>query len=348
MANCKFCKMGNVALYSHMHGKKHEEKIKTANEIKNYFKKCNIGDKSTNSKTSTSVTEKDEVGIKEPENNHVDLTGLEAKEEDSKHMQTTITQGMINSDVLKSEIIWTFFAVTKGYSNNSANDLNETFGVIFPDSSIASNFQLGKDKLKYLTNWGLAPYIKECLEDDVSKAPFVVIGFNESLNETTQTCQMDLVVRYWDPEDEQVKVRYWDSKFLGHTTHQDLLSAFLESVQGIDLTLVIQVSMDGPSTNWLFYQKFVAHRLEELSIKQEMLNIGSCGLHIVHGTFKAGIEATGWKMKKTMSGSYHVLHDTPARCNDYVSVTQSIEYPFSFCATRWVEDVKVADRLLHI
>ena len=200
--------MGNVALYSHMHGKKHEEKIKTANEIKNYFKKCNIGDKSTNSKTSTSVTEKDEVGIKEPENNHVDLTGLEAKEEDSKHMQTTITQGMINSDVLKSEIIWTFFAVTKGYSNNSANDLNETFGVMFPDSSIASNFQLGKDKLKYLTNWGLAPYIKECLEDDVSKAPFIVIGFDESLNETTQTCQMDLVVRYWDPEDEQVKVRY--------------------------------------------------------------------------------------------------------------------------------------------
>ena len=33
---------------------------------------------------------------------------------------------------------------------------------------------------------------------------------------------------------------------------------------------------------------------------------------------------------------------------DYVSVTQSSEYPLFFCATRWVEDKKVSDRLLCI
>ena len=31
---------------------------------------------------------------------------------------------------------------------------------LFPDSAIASSFQLGPDKLKCLTNWGIVPYVK--------------------------------------------------------------------------------------------------------------------------------------------------------------------------------------------
>ena len=31
---------------------------------------------------------------------------------------------------------------------------------LFPDSAIASSFQSGPDKLKCLTNWGIAPYVK--------------------------------------------------------------------------------------------------------------------------------------------------------------------------------------------
>ena len=374
---CKLCKkprelsnMGIGALQSHMKGKNHLEKLKCADEVKNFFTKhTKAGNSSTGDDGRSSVCDKESASstaVENATNKCIDLTEssddgnkesvkkvqvVEAKKvvsEPSKYLQSTIGQSMTTSDVLKSEIIWTFYMVSKGLSNNSAVHLNETFRKMFPDSSIASSFQLSKDKAKYLTNYGLAPYIKDILKDEVSKAPFSVIGFDESLNEVTQTSQMDLVVRYWDSLDERVKVRYWDSKFLGHTANTDLLKAFLSSIEDIDLSAVIQVSMDGPFVNWVFYDKVVDHRKDKLGIVQAMVNIGSCGLHIIHGAFKTGIEATGWNMKKTMSGSYRVLHDTPARRADYTTVTMSIEFPFSFCATRWVEDDKVADRLLHI
>ena len=81
---------------------------------------------------------------------------------------------------------------------------------MFKDSKIASNIDLGKDKLRYVTNWGIAPYIKEQLKDAIAKSEYIVVSFDESLNKKTQTSQMDIVLRYWDTVDNEVKVRYWD------------------------------------------------------------------------------------------------------------------------------------------
>ena len=52
---------------------------------------------------------------------------------------------------------------------------------MFPDSAFASSFQLGPDKLKYMTNCGIAPYVKEQLRNNNDKAENVVVSFDESL-----------------------------------------------------------------------------------------------------------------------------------------------------------------------
>ena len=80
------------------------------------------------------------------------------------------------------------------------------------------------------------------------------------------------------------------------------------------------MSMDGPSTNWKFYDHLVAHRSEHQLPK--LVNIGSCSLHIIHGVFKTGAE-----------GAFHFLHDTPARRDNYLSITGSSKFPLFFCAT---------------
>ena len=100
--------------------------------------------------------------------------------------------------------------------------------------------------------------------------------------------------------------------------------------------------MDSLSINLKFLQQLVKHR-EELEIEEKMIDTGTCGLHVVHGAFKCGIESTEWNRKETLKGSHQLLYDTPACWADYVSVTQSSEYPLFFCATRWVEDKKVSD-----
>ena len=87
-----------------------------------------------------------------------------------------------------------------------------------------------------------------------------------------------------------MKVRYWNSKFLKHTTNKDLFIEFNKSVDIIKLSEIMQVSMDGLSVNLKFLQQLVKHR-EELETEEKMIDIGTCGLHVVHGAFKCGIES---------------------------------------------------------
>ena len=68
----------------------------------------------------------------------------------------------------------------------------------------------------------------------------------------------------------------------------------------------------------------------------------------MHGSFKTGAETTNWNLKKSMKASFTTLNDTPARREDFESVTGSTTYPLPFCATRWVEDKSVTDRLIEV
>ena len=89
-------------------------------------------------------------------------------------------------------------------------------------------FQLGPTKIKYLKNFGIAPYYKSILLlERITENPCFVISYDESLNPMTQTCETELLARYID-ETEKVKVRYLDSQFLGYSTSNDLKNNFNE------------------------------------------------------------------------------------------------------------------------
>ena len=69
---------------------------------------------------------------------------------------------------------------------------------MFPDSDIAKSFKLGPDKLRYETNFGIAPYFKSCLMSQVKDSEAFVISFDESLNDVTQNCEMDIIIRFFN------------------------------------------------------------------------------------------------------------------------------------------------------
>ena len=139
---------------------------------------------------------------------------------------------------------------------------------------------------------------------------------------------------------------YLDSKFMGHAKAEDLIHHFETSTERLSLNKLVQVSMDGPNVNWRFYrllqEKF--HDLRNFSL----LDIGSCGLHIVHGAFRDGVAASGWNIEKLQSGLYWLFKDTPARRDDYMMVTGSITFPLKFCHHRWLENLPVAQRALEM
>ena len=83
---------------------------------------------------------------------------------------------------------------------------------MFPDSKIAKSFELGATKLKYVINFGIAPYFRDILQ----RSDCFVISFDESLNDYTRNCQMDIVIRCFDHVEDSVKVHNLDSQFFGH------------------------------------------------------------------------------------------------------------------------------------
>ena len=72
--------------------------------------------------------------------------------------------------------------------------------------------KLGPSKLKYVLNHGIAPYVKDILKNQVIDTVWVVVSFDKSLNEATQTSQMDISLQFWNKENNGVEDRYWDSK----------------------------------------------------------------------------------------------------------------------------------------
>ena len=112
------------------------------------------------------------------------------------------------------------------------------------------------------------------------------------------------IIRYWnvDVDENKVECRYWNSSFLGHGTYQDLLTHFEADLEVIDVTKLVQVSMDGPSVNWcsldLLQKRCTERELPALA------DIVSCNLHVVNGAFKTGAEATDWEIKKTLKGHF--------------------------------------------
>lgn len=120
---------------------------------------------------------------------------------------------------------------------------------------------------------------------------FIVVGFDESLNKVAQKNQMDLNIRFWNNEKDQVCSRYLTSCFLHHTTAEDLLEGLKAGLGEISTNKILQISMDGPYVNWKSIRLFNSN-LRCTPGSPKLLQLGSCGLHVVNGGFKTVIKKT--------------------------------------------------------
>ncbi len=106
--------------------------------------------------------------------------------------------------------------------------------------------------------------------------------FDESLNRMTQSKQCDFHVRFWNGD--QVQTQFLDTEFMGHARADDLKLAFEKGTEALPKKNMLQISMDGPNVNWSFYKKVEQSLADEYGLN--LLNLGSCGLHIVNGAFQ--------------------------------------------------------------
>ena len=137
--------------------------------------------------------------------------------------------------------------------------------------------------MAYNITYGLSPYFHNQVEQMISIVKYIVVCFDESLNEVIQKEQMDICVQFWDSNRNKMAARYFSSAFLGDTTAKDLCDEFTTVSNNDILLKILQVSMDGPNVNWKFFDA-LNDDFEE-KFETTLLEMGSCGLHVVHGAF---------------------------------------------------------------
>ncbi|XP_022245958.1 uncharacterized protein LOC111086627 [Limulus polyphemus] len=197
-------------------------------------------------------------------------------------------------DTLKAEILWCLKVVEDHLSFHSCQHNSDLFQRMFPDSSIAKGFQLSKTKCRYMTVFGLWSYVQDLLYDNIKKSSHYAILFDESLcRKKLQKKQMDFLIRMW--QHNEVRTRYLTSVFLGHSTDVHLKEELDKVLHRVGLEKLLQISMDGPNVNWKMYDDLSREYKSE--VNRSVLNMGSCGLHIVNGVFLTGAKAAEWEVE---------------------------------------------------
>ena len=82
------------------------------------------------------------------------------------------------------------------------------------------------------------------------------------------------------------------------------------------------------------FLEMIKKEIEEAKLSK-LIDIGSCDLHAIHGSFKTACFKTEWDIKRLLKSCFQVFKDSPARREDYISITDSSDFPLQFCTTRW-------------
>jgi hypothetical protein len=358
-AFCNGCKtvihlsnMGRQAISSHAKSVKHlkfvESSMRQQSNLSSYLKPPVHKDESLSSTSLvTAVVGSESQVVVSTTANEPSGSQPNASAGDATTKLGGIYGFVANDQVTRAEIVWALKVVTSHFSMNASRDMKDVFRMMFPDSEIAKKITIGATKMAYMISFGLAPYYHSQLVRSVQKCNRFVICFDEAMNRIAQRGQMDVVIRYWDDGKNEVSSRFFGSAFMGHATAQCILDSFKETLNEVSLSSLLQVSMDGPAVNWKFLDLLSKNLSDDMNTNQ-LINMGSCGLHVVHGAIQTGHKASGWEVSCGLRAMYGLFKDSPARRADYTEITGSKTFPKKFCTVRWVENVTVAERALEV
>ena len=89
---------------------------------------------------------------------------------------------------------------------------------------------------------------------------------------------------------------------MGHATAKDMVEHFSSCTEGLAMSKLLQLSMDGPKVNWRFHSEIQSKITDETG--KSLIMVGSCGLHVVHGSFRDGSDASTWPVQKLLQSLF--------------------------------------------
>ncbi|CAF4651282.1 unnamed protein product, partial [Rotaria socialis] len=154
----------------------------------------------------------------------------------------------------------------------------------------------------------------------------------------------------WAPKSVQNAFIYKKSDDVDHAQANVVVDGILGAFRtdGIDISKLLMFSRDNPNVNKTV-DKMINDAMKK--VNAELLNIGTCNLHVIHNGFRAGTTETIWGVENFCMNIWSWFQKSPARQEDFENIADElndvIEKPILyFSSTRWVLLGKVIDRVL--
>ncbi|CAM4988142.1 unnamed protein product [Rotaria socialis] len=213
---------------------------------------------------------------------------------------------LFDDQVSQAEILWALKSVQNVFSYKNSDDIGKLFRTMFQDSKIAQKFSIQHSKISYVIAHGLWPYFRDLLIKDIKNCEGFVLCFDEQTNNQNNK-QLDLYFRYWNHAQANVVV-------------DGILGAF--RTDGIDISKLLMLSRDNPNVNKTV-DKMINDAMKK-KVNAELLNIGTCNLHVIHNGFRAGTTETIWHVENFCMNIWSWFQKSPARQEDFENIADEL------------------------
>jgi hypothetical protein len=162
---CKLCKTDELtcankgwqAIEQHMSNKKHRDNLKLIKENSTFITRIESSSAPLQQSSSSST---------------ISLVTL-------AHQPKKIS---FTDQVTRAETLWAINVTRHGFSYRSCDDIGDLFRNMFPDSQIAENYKMERNKLSYVISHGLGPFYHRELVQEIKQCERYVLCFDEQKN----------------------------------------------------------------------------------------------------------------------------------------------------------------------
>ena len=222
----------------------------------------------------------------------------------------------VQDQIMKAETLWALKTASENISFRVSDGVPELFQKMFPDSTIAKHMTMSRTKVSYMISHGLGPCFHQQTVEDIQRIPntYYTLHFDGTTNAQSKK-QMDILVRYYTEVHGEVKVRFLKAVMFGHAFAKTVADEIWRTLQqsGLSSRFFLSLSSDGPNVNKSIKQ----------SIKQ-LVDTGSCQIHVAHNSFRKGIEACGEAIENLCIDLFYFFKLSASRREDYLAMQQKL------------------------
>ena len=178
-------------------------------------------------------------------------------------------------------------------------------------------------KVSYVIDHGLGPYFLQETVDNILNTPrtYITLHFDETTSQIKK--QLDILVRYYSDNHNEVRVRFLKAAVFGHAYAASVANELCETLQQFSLPLkyLLSLSSDGPNVNKAI--KTIINSKLKANYQRELGDTGPCQLHVVHNSFRKGVEGYGSDVENLCIDLYYFFKLSPPRRDDYTDVQKN-------------------------